>query len=518
MKRFALLALVFLGVAVLMTPSLALSQPKYGGTLTISQNSDLAQMDPIRAHSWVDATTTQLVVQSLVEPDKNFKMVPCLAESWDISDDGLVYTFHLRKGVKFHNGREFTAADVKWNFDRMMDPEKGAVQGVTFRNMIASMEIVDDKTIKFILHRPTTAFVDAHGGTFYRAPIIAPECVDEDGGITHLIGTGPFEFVEWKVQDHLKFKKNENYWEEGLPYLDEIVVIPMPDETMRLNSLRAGDLDISVVLPPDQVIPLKKSEKGLIFESQVWEYGCVFFHCGVPPFNDPRVRKAWQLGIDKNEMMIAATNNMGTVINQPFDVSSYWYLDIPEVDRDVEKAKALLKEAGYENGCDVEMTISFAVPWFMRAGEAQMERLKDIGFNVTIEKMEWGAYVAKVVALKHQAFMTGWVPYSDPDLVYPTFYYPDGSFNLCVGGPEAYDNPKVVDLMKQAAKESDKAKRKALYTEALTIVFNDDVASIVYATRPSDTGWWNYVKGFEPPFYAQWMYQGGGLTHVWLDK
>ena len=507
---------VLIAVLFLM-PAVGFSQPKHGGTLNISIRSDPTQLDPIRALSWQDSVVGQLAVQSLVEPDKNFKMVPGLAESWDISTSGKEWTFHLRKGVKFHNGRELTSDDVKWNLDRMMDPAKGAVQGTSFRRMIDSIEVVDRYTIKFILKVTAGGFLDAHGGTFYRAPILAKESFDEEGKLSRLIGTGPFEFVEWKVADHIRFKRYADYWEKGLPYVDEVIIKPMPDEIMRLTALRTGDLDISTTLPPDEVERLKKREKDFTFVNRVTEFGVVFFNLSRPPFNNEKVRQAWAYGIDKEEMMIAVTNGTGEVINQPFPPESHWYLDVPERKRDIEKAKALLKEAGYPNGVDVELTISLDVPWYIRGGETQQDQLKEIGFRIKIDRLEWGAYVSKVVANEDQAFMTSLRLFSDPDQIFPTFFYPDGSFSIAFGPPGSYGNQKVVELLRQGGMEMNLDKRKKLYAETLTLV-EEDVPWIVYTTRPSSVGWRNSVKGFEPPVSAQWVYMGGGLAHTWLDE
>jgi peptide/nickel transport system substrate-binding protein len=514
-KSMVLVLLVFVGFLTLL-PGMCLGQAKPGGSLVIASDSDIKQLDPHKGMTAAEGMTFTLICDNLVNSSKSFEAKPGLAESWEVSGDGKEWVFRLRKGVKFHNGRELTAQDIKFNMDRIMDPNTGAAMRSRY-TMVDSVAVVDPHTVKFILKQPSGALLSAFFGSGVQTPIIAPESVDKEGKVTQPIGTGPFVFVEWKANDHCKFVKFKDYWQKGLPYLDEVVIKPVPDETVRLTSIRTGDVDIAFRLPVDEVARLmQKPPKEITFFTDVRD-STLFFHFNVskPPFNDVRVRQAVAYGMNKEEITMAVYRGHGEVVNQPFPRKSAWYCDIPETPRDVVKAKALLKEAGYPNGFDVVLCTTTTIPALKVAAEVLQAQLKEIGIRVQLDVNDWPTLVKKSVAGEFAFGTAGWAPIADPVILYPGAFLPKGAYSFLTG--KAYENAQLTEAIEKASESVDFQKRKELYTKAVKIIVEE--APWIFVTGgPNPMAARSYVKGFQPHLNGLWVYADGGLQHTWLDK
>jgi len=513
MRKPLLTVLALLVVALLMFPATGLSQPKYGGSLVFGVESDIKQIDPHKALTSIEFRNSSLMCEDLVGSAQDFSPAPGLAKSWEISPDGLEWTFYLRKGVKFHNGRELTAEDIKFNMDRILD-EKTASGMKSRLGYVDSAEVLDRYTVKLILKNPSGALLSA----LWATPMIAPECVNEDGSVTHPIGTGPFEFVEWKTNEYLKYKKFKDYWIEGLPYLDEVIIKPVPDETVRMTALRTGDLDITYYLPLDQAAEFVK-DKPEDFQVTMYALGFtefIHFNLSKPPFDDVRVRQAVAYGLNKEDMLLGVYQGFGEAVNQAFSRKSRWYCDVPDFVRDVNKAKALLAEAGYPDGLEVTLATTNQYPAWPRAAEIVQEQLKDIGLKIKLEISDWPTFAKKAVAGEYTIAYAAWAPIADPDLVYPGAYIPGGTYGFLTGN--AYDNPQVTTLLEQARAAVDFNERKALYTEAGKILFQQDLPWIWTLSAANAQGWRSDVKGYVPHIDAYFAYIGGGLQYTWLDR
>jgi peptide/nickel transport system substrate-binding protein len=517
MKRiFVLLSLVLLSVLIAF-PVDVQAQAKYGGRLVFGVESDFQQLDPHKSKATLEGNVFRLMCDCLVQADKNMKIKPYLAESWETSPDGLVWTFHLRKGVKFHNGREFTADDVKWNFERTMDPNIGATVRTRMLE-VKECQVADRYTVKFILKQPSGSFLNALWNPYSLSfQMIAKECVDKDGKVTQPIGTGPFKFVEWKPNDYTRFVKNENYWIKGLPYLDEIIIKPIPDAVVRLSALQSGDVDMARMLLVDEVAKLMKKptpktvynlKEGFGWNEMVW------INNSKPPFNDVRVRQAMALGIDKKEIESAVTFGYGEVANQAFARNNFWRTDVPEKPRDVAKAKALLKEAGYPNGLDVTLLTSPAYAEWIAASTVIQEQLKDIGMRIKLEITDWPAQIKKMTAGEFSIAFGAVAMYNDPEHLYRGYIVPGGPFSWIQGS--GYNNPKVTEILNRAAKELDQEKRKVMYKQIVELT-NEDYPWLVTFISPIGLGWRDHVKGYSPD-QVVFCWEGGGLQYTWLDK
>ena len=244
-----------------------LAAEKRGGVLKVGLTGDLTTLDPHMSTSAIDRHLYFAIYNTLVGLDPELRVVPELATAWE-TPDSLTYVFTLQWGVKFHDGTDFDAGIVKWNFERMKDPAVGSLRQSEIAN-IAAVEVVDSHTVKLSLSEPDAALlatltdrsgmmvsraaVEQHGKDFARNPV----------------GTGPFQFVEWIKDDHVRVKRYAQYWREGAPLLDEVVYRPIPDPTVRLTAMRAGDLHIIDGVPLQLVSRLKEDPKLTVIEMRI---------------------------------------------------------------------------------------------------------------------------------------------------------------------------------------------------------------------------------------------------------
>jgi peptide/nickel transport system substrate-binding protein len=513
MKRLTIPLLISVFLIGLMFPVVGMSQPKYGGTLVIGTNDDTTSMDPHKTGENPSMWRQCFICNNLVESDAEFNIKPALATSWDVSADGKEWTFHLRKGVKFHNGREMTAKDIKWNFDRMLSP-KSFFRGTL--GIVESVKVVDQYTVTVILKNPWRAFLATLAGSNTQPWFIAPESENPDGSVTHPIGTGPFEFVEWKPQDHLRLKKFKDYWEKGLPYLDEVIYKVIPDKTARITALRTGDVHIAVRLPIEQAMQLDKTpKKDFYFEYLSEGKAMIIFNLSKPPFNDVRVRRAVAYAINKKEMLQAAYYGNGEVASQHFGRRSQWSCEIPEVAQDKEKAKALLKEAGYPEGFKVTWLTSRDIPYFSITSEVLQQQLKEIGITVDLEYVDMATDLSKIFKGDFVVTVGGFPEYGDPDFLYRNYFHPKGQITFFTG--KAYNNPQVTAWLEESTQVADPNKRKELFCKVIKTV-NEEYPTIWVMQGNTAYGVRNNAKGFKPHLGRLERYSGGGVQYTWLEK
>jgi peptide/nickel transport system substrate-binding protein len=262
-----------------------------GGTLRIAMDADNTTMDPHRSTAAVDRQVYNNIYSKLVDIDAKFGIVPQLAESWEVKGGGLVYVFKLRKGVKFHDGTDFNAEIVKWNFDRMRDPALASPR----RSEIApvkDVKVVDPYTVEITLSASYSPFLTVL--TDRAGMMVSKAAVEKfkDDYARNPVGTGPFRFVEWVKDDHLTIKRFDGYWEKGLPYLDEVIYRPIPDPSVRFTSMRTGQVDFMHQIAPKDVAQAK-GEKGLKVSEipSLWWQG-MHLNNQVAPFNNKALRQA----------------------------------------------------------------------------------------------------------------------------------------------------------------------------------------------------------------------------------
>lgn len=510
-KTLAALALMAAALPVTV-PVAAGAQARDGGTLTvgIASRNVTNGIDPAVIQGESTGWVLGQVAEGLLNYDQDMNIVPWLAKSWDISEDGLTYTFALQEGVRFHNGREMTAADVKFSLERMLDPETGSRRRQNL-DVIETVEAPDDLTVVITLKTPFAPFLSNLVGVW--AAVIPPESVNADNTVTTPMGTGPFTFVEWVQNDHLTVRKFADYWRAGEPHLDEVVFLPMPDDAARMTGLRTGALGL-ITSVPEQLLPVLTANESrgfnlLVAPGTSWKMAIM--NNTRPPFDDVRVRKALSLALDREEIMLARTFGYGTIENQIWDEGSFWRMraELPRMDRDA--ARALLAEAGYPDGLPIKIEIRST---YLDDAQVVQSQLNQAGFDATIEVADWAALKTRMQAGDYDMVISsaGWYP--DPDSRYGRFYVKEGPANYFAGG---YENAEVTALVAEGRTLTDPAARKVVYQKIFDIV-QDEVPHAMLYFSPKTLAWADAVQDFRTDRQGDLAYADGGLAKVWLAE
>jgi peptide/nickel transport system substrate-binding protein len=479
-----------------------------GGTLVAAVPEDFDAIDPHTASGETGATWLSLIYETLVGVDSAADAVPGLASSWDISADGLTYTFTLRDGVTFHNGRALTSADVKFNYERIINPETAAVSAGVL-SIIDSIETPDDSTVVITLTEPSGPFLSdlAQQG---RTAIVAPESYDATNVLTEApAGTGPYMFDSFTVNDRLVMSRNADYW-AGAPYIESIEVRIIPDDNARLAALESGEIDLAWAVPPDQGFAAADAG-GFVMQEIPQNRGQWFsINTTKAPFDDPRVRRALHLAVSRSDIAEAGWDGFAVPTNQPFAEESYWFADVPfAVDGDLDAAAALLAEAGVS---DLSITI---VQWDALGSDLEAQLVAsawtEIGADVTIEKVDIGTLLDRA-AEKTFDVLYLWIGLiTDPNRPYG-FFESTHPRNPIYG---YYQSPELDGLVSSGRTESDPAARQAIYEQILEMNYDD--GAVYFTVRPQIyVGVSDRVNDFEQGAYYV-SYQGGGLPIAYLD-
>lgn len=497
--------IVLLAAIVLLVPSGAWAQAR-GGTLRVGMDADNTTMDPHRSTAAVDRQVYNNIYGKLVDIDAKFGIVPQLAQSWEIRNSGLSYVFKLRRGVKFHDGTDFNAEIVKWNFDRMRDPQLASPR----RSEIApvkDVKVVDPYTVEITLTAPFTPFLsvltDRAGMMVSRAAVEK----HKDDYARNPVGTGPFRFVEWVKDDHLTIRRFDGYWDKDRPYLDEVVYRPIPDASVRFTAMRTGQIDFMHQIHPKDVSTAKGERALKVSEiPSLWWQG-IHLNNQVAPFSNKALRQAMWYAVDRNVIQRVVYYNQGAPAWSPFPPSMWAQdRDFSDWKRDPAKARARLAEGGAATG------LSFTVKGWNSPTQIQelqiiQAQLKEIGVDMKIELLEFGKLLADLNSHNFAALRVGWSGRPDPDGNAHVFLHSKGGLNRV-----RYANPKMDELLDQARTEADQGKRKALYAQ-VTRLAAEDVPYVWLHHDAEVKVWAEHVKGFE--HLSDGMIR---LANVWVEK
>ena len=507
-----ILALLLAAVlTVSLTSPLAAQTPKRGGTLVVGMSQDLPGLDPHPSTSTITYQVLSLVYQGLVDFDRDLKIKPVLAESWTTSADGKQWTFKLRKGVKFHNGRPLTAADVKFSLDRILDP-KTAARGRGSLSIVESVQVVDPQTVRVHLTHPSGAFLARVAGT-YQA-ILPPEAVQ--GPAFKPIGTGPFQLTEWKTNERVELKRFDGYWEAGLPYLDALTLKPVPDGTVRLTALKTGDAGFVHLISLESLAELQAApSKDYVVRTVKGGGGfsAIILNSKKPPFSDVRLRRAVAMAIDKKEVGLGVWRGFAQPVNEWMPPGTPFFFSQPDRKVDVEGAKKLLAEAGFPKGTKLTHTVGQTVN-LVPAAQVLQAQLTRIGLDLQLEVLDWPAYIKRQRAMDFTSTNTNFFPKVDPDDAYYRYFHSKGGANELSGG---YSSPAADKLLEEGETTVDAGKRAEIY-KRLVQLLDDEVPVVTTGLGDAAIGWRTPVKGFEPHIIGLLAYPGGGLPNVWLDR
>jgi len=494
----------------------ASEKSKQGGTLSIGIRSDLQLTSPFVNVRSTQGRILDLMFDPLLGIDLQGKIQPGLAESWEISKDGKIYTFKLRKGIKFHNGREVTAEDVKFSIDYPMNPKNGA-SGFVDLSVVDKVEVIDTYTVRVSLKKTSPAFLSSL--TALRSfPVVPKGSVQEgiDKIPTFPPGTGPFRFVEWKPQQRLILERHADFWGPKVS-LDRLVLRPIREDAVRLTALRAMDVDLIERLPMEWAKEIADGKlKGIVFKAATHsEFRGIEFNVAQAPFNNKKLRQAVAYALNKKEILQAGALGFGETSDQKYPRGHRWYVSsLPPFNQDLTKARTLLKEAGYSGE-----TIEFMVePSQTRQAEATMlqAQLKKIGMNVKLDVIESGAYRDRQRKGEFAFKFDSGGLYPDPIQSYGEVKCePDAKKRA--SNTTAYCDAQMDRLLERLETEVNTEKREATLRE-IVIKLQDEIPELYLGFVPQFYAFRDYVKDFTTDSDANLRWWGGGLNHTWLDK
>ncbi|MET1178290.1 glutathione ABC transporter substrate-binding protein [Peribacillus simplex] len=442
-------------------------------TIVIDQN--FITLDPHNAGDTVSIYGIRSMYEGLVGFDKDMSIVPALAESFEISKDGLTYSFKLREGVTFHDGEPFNADAVKANYDRIMD-DANNLSAKRSLKFVDSMDIIGDYEVAFKLKEPFSAMINKFG----MVPMISPKAIEE--GTKYIeanpVGTGTFKFVEWKQGKTLEVEKYADYWGGDQTNVEKVKFSPVPENGSRVAMLKTGEADFVYPMPQQNVKEFKNSKDATIEETPSTIVRYVSINTFKDPYKDLKVRQAMNLAVDKKAYIQVVKNGFGHVLDSTMAPETQYYAKQKSYEFNVKKAKELLKEAGYENGFESEIwgnTSSESV----KGMEFIKQQLAQIGIDVTIKSMEEGTLSDEIYTpekpedAKVQMWYVSWSPSSgDADGatrgLFSSEYFPPNGANTAY-----YDNDKVTNWIKEANASADPKEQEKIYNDIQRTVYQD---------------------------------------------
>ena len=506
MKRFVFFLSILLLVGMIAVGQLiAQDEPQSGGTLIAGWEAEWATLDPHLGTAASSFYVISNVAESLTTFDDDIKLAPALATSWEQSDDGLTWTFHLREGVKFTNGTDFTAEDVLWSFNRILDPELGSGWKEKVGGEDAVFEVVDDYTFTITTTTPNGILPSSlsAGST----SILAQESIDENGQIVIPIGTGPFFIDEIEGTTRMLLTKNPDYWAEGLPYLDAVDIHVIPEDIPREAALLGGEIDWNMEVPSQSYDAMKENPDVVLGETPLLNYQYMALNFNTGPFADKRVRQAVSYAIDREQICAAAEFGLCSVIQGPTGPGSPWYFDYAPYEQDIDKAKELLAEAGYPDGFSIRIMPTVTYDFTMRSAQVVQQQLAAVGIDMEIVAPEWAQWLELRNKGDWDIFVCGWTGLTDADDYYYLQQRTDQIFNRT-----GYTNPEFDVLVDEARAIGDFDTRYQLYEQANQILVDD--APYVYFYSPLGLrAWAPDVQGYvlRPDLDSR-------FTKVWLDR
>jgi peptide/nickel transport system substrate-binding protein len=481
MKKAMVIVLVMLVAASLSWA--AAETPKKGGSLILCVGDEPPGLDPTAsASAAIDRVVYSNIFEGLVKVDRDGKLVPGLAARWELSPDAKVYTFHLRKGVVFHNGEPFNAQVAKWNIER------GAAEGTKnahpeFFRVIEKIETPDDATLTLTLKEVDALFLFrmAEGDS-----VMLPMKGFENTAAAP-IGTGPFKFVEWKRGDSVAMERNPNYWNPQLPYLDKVTFRFIKDPSAQAAALKAGDVDIlGWLLAPELAADIAKDKRFKVLAGASTSEVVMSTNNKAKPFDNKLVRQAMAHAIDRKAVIELVMSGYGTVIGSHWPPVTPYYKDMTgRFPYDPKKAKELLAKAGYPSGFAATIKLPAIYPYSQRAGEVIADMLGQVGITLKIEIVEWGFWLDRI--FKQKEFELSMIGHAEAwDIgIYanPNYYF-------------QYDSQEFRDAYAKALKAPTEEEKAKWFGRCQEIVAEDAVNGFLFlapalsAMKAELMNWW----------------------------
>lgn len=477
----------------------------------IAVHSDASTLDPTGSNDVPSHNMQEPIFERLLKRDENMELIPGLAKEWEFVDDTTV-EFILEENVTFHDGEPFNAEAVKKSLDRVLDPKVASPKYDNFA-MIESVDVVDEFTVQVKTSYPFAPILAhlSHTG----ASIISPKLIDEDykaieegkepgAAISdNPIGTGPFKYEEWTPGEEITFVRNDDYWGEKA-VLDTVTMKVSPESGTRLADLERGFVHATDPVLPNEVAQINDGDFAEVLETSSTGLAFIGFNMKDGPFEDIRVRQAVSMALNKDEVIDGVYDGFGVKGKGPLAPKVFGYdEEIDGLQYDLEEAKKLLAEAGYEDGFTATLWTNDN-PQRIDTAILLQDTLKDLNIELKIEQMEFGTYIEELKKGDHDLYMLGWTnPMLDADHgLYMLFH------SSSIGVPPNamwYENDKVDELLEAGRQEMDDEKRLDIYKELQETII-EDAPMIFLDYQVYLTAVRNNVEGFR--------IDSGGIYHL----
>ncbi|WP_412066850.1 ABC transporter substrate-binding protein [Rhizobium sp. SYY.PMSO] len=486
--------------ALVMTGTSGYTAPSKGGTATLLLSAEPPVLTTIAHTAFNSVYVSPKVTEGLLTYDFDLNPQPLLARQWAVSDDGLRYTFKLREGVKWHDGKPFGADDVAFSIRTLKDVHPRGRN--TFLNLV-DIETPDPLTAVLVLSKPAPYLITALAAS--ESPIVPRHLYEgtkaaENPVNLAPVGTGPFKFKEWVRGSHIVYERNPDYWDQPRPYLDQLIVRFIPDAAARSIAIETGEIDLA----PSTPVPLSdlerfKSVDSLAFETRGYQYSNgvsrIEFNLEKPVFKDIRVRRAFAHVIDRKVIRNTINYGYGEPIPGPINPNlTKWYVaDLKTYPIDLAAAEKLLDEAGHprgSNGVRLRLNLDYVPSGesYSRGSEYIRQALAKVGVEVTVRSQDFATYTKRIYTDRDFDFaFEGMSNLFDPTVGVQRLYW---SKNFQPGVPfsngSAYNNPKVDALLEASAIEVDSKKRVEQWRQIQEILV-DDLPALDIVSQPELT-------------------------------
>lgn len=458
------------------------SESKMKDKLIFAPNTDAVILDPQHMNDNTSEQVIKMIHNGLLKFNEKSEIVNDLAEGYEVSEDGLEWTFTLKQGVKFHDGTDFNADVVKKSFDRVINKDN-ALNRYQLYEMIAEVQVVDEFTVKFINNKPFGAFpaILAHtsGG------ILSSKAIDDFGkeiGKTAetTVGTGPYKIVSWKKDQEIVLERFDGYFgEKGVT--KTIVYRPIPEDASRVMALETGEVDVIQQVPANELKRLE-TVKGIEIIKKSSNGQRVFrFDLTTEPYDDPKVRQAVSYAVDRQAILDYVVPGLGELSTSGLAKATWGYADLGPIPYDPAKSKKLLAEAGFPNGFKTKITTTSRYIQGVQLAEVIAEQLKEVGIEAEIDVKEWSTIVQEWGGLTPEEFNQGiFIMGAGPSTLdadwglrpnYTTAKTNEQNYGF-------YSNKEYDEVVMKAMSETDPEKRKALYKRAQEIFYLEDPAGM----------------------------------------
>lgn len=474
----------------------------YRDTIRVALNGDQDNLDPQNNRS--NNIVLSQIYSRLVRRDMNNELVPDLAESWEVSEDELTWTFHLRQGVKFHNGKDFTSRDVKASIDRTIDKEN-TVNTTEAMGIIREAVIVDEYTVQLITEKPVGPFLQTLagnlGGMMMCADVIEQYGTDIGYDPETVVGTGPYKLVEWNKEENMTLEAYDGYW-EGVPQIKNIEFKAIADDNARSIALETDQVDLMFRVPPSEVGRLNSVDGVHVETKDAMGLHLFLFNMSRPILEDPRIRQAIIASVDMETMVSTLFSELGeTTATAPCSPLYFGYKDMGVQPYDVELAKELLADAGYPDGIEISIMTCGIYNNGIEMAEVMKEMMADAGITLNIEVMEQAAFSAAMASRNpdDQPWDMWIMGLGNMALDYTELR---NFFRSTVEGTDRpngsyYANEELDELTDKALYTTDEKTRMECYERVAELVWWEDPAAIWANYRTNVFGLNDRVRNFE---------------------